>query len=222
MARRKLLMLALGLVATGLIGVVGVNLYVKARGGARIVASSQAPRAEAALILGAFVHEDGQVSGILRDRLMQGLQLYRQGLVPKLLVSGDHGRPEYDEVNAMRIFLEERGVAPEDIFMDHAGFDTYDSMARARDVFAVKSVLVVTQDFHLSRAVYIARALGLEAHGVSSDLSRYPSEPYLRTREVAARVKAFLEVNTKRKPVYLGEVIPISGDGRETHDQVRP
>lgn len=222
MARRKLLMLALGLVATGLIGVVGVNLYVKARGGARIVASSQAPRAEAALILGAFVHEDGQVSGILRDRLMQGLQLYRQGLVPKLLVSGDHGRPEYDEVNAMRIFLEERGVAPEDIFMDHAGFDTYDSMARARDVFAVKSVLVVTQDFHLSRAVYIARALGLEAHGVSSDLSRYPSEPYLRTREVAARVKAFLEVNTKRKPVYLGEVIPISGDGRATHDRVRP
>ena len=222
MARRKLLMLALGLVATGLIGVVGVNLYVKARGGARIVASSQAPRAEAALILGAFVHEDGQVSGILRDRLMQGLQLYRQGLVPKLLVSGDHGRPEYDEVNAMRIFLEERGVAPEDIFMDHAGFDTYDSMARARDVFAVKSVLVVTQDFHLSRAVYIARALGLEAHGVSSDLSRFPSEPYLRTREVAARVKAFLEVNTKRKPVYLGEVIPISGDGRATHDQVRP
>ena len=121
----------------------------------------------------------------------------------------------------MRRFLEERGVPPEDIFMDHAGFDTYDSMIRARDIFQVKDVVVVTQTFHLGRAVYMGRALGLDCHGVPSDLANYPSLDYLKKREWAARIKAFLEINLRRSPKYGGDTHPISGDGTSTHDQER-
>ena len=203
----------------GALTFVGINLRVAQVGKKAIVKPDQAPQAQAILVLGAYVYEGGDVSGILRDRLLAGLELYRQGLAPKILVSGDHGQDDYDEVNAMRKFLEQRGVPSEDIFMDHAGFDTYDSMIRARDVFEVKSVVVVTQEFHLVRALYIARSLGLEASGVCSDLSRYPSEGYLRQRELLARIKAFLEVNVERQPVYGGTPIPITGDGRLTHDE---
>lgn len=119
----------------------------------------------------------------------------------------------------MRRYLEAKGVPASHIFMDHAGFDTYDSMYRARAVFQVRTALVVTQGFHLPRALYIARRLGLEAHGVVADRFAYHNALYYETREAAARVKAFGEVLLRRKPVFLGPVIPITGDGRETHDQ---
>ncbi len=214
----------LALLATlglGLVTFVGVNVHVHRVGRAAIVSPDKTPEAQAILVLGAYVYEGGAVSGVLRDRLLMGLQLYQQGVAPKIIVSGDHGQRDYDEVNAMREFLEQRGVPPEDVFLDHAGFDTYDSMIRARDVFLVDSLVVVTQEFHLIRALYIARSLGLNAVGVASDLSVYPSESYLRKRELLARIKAFLEVNLERQPVYGGAPIPIRGDGRQTHDESR-
>ena len=195
-----------------------LNLWVYCRGRAKIVAAEEVATAEAILVLGAQVYESGQVSPILRDRLSMGLQLYQLGVAPKLLVSGDHGREDYDEVNAMRRFLEKKGVPARDIFMDHAGFDTYDSMIRARDVFQVKKVVVVTQYFHLVRALYIARALRLECQGVSSDLSRYSAQTYFQGRELLARIKAFLEVTFGRSPKFGGEPHPITGDGTSTHD----
>ncbi|MCA9775582.1 MAG: YdcF family protein [Candidatus Eremiobacteraeota bacterium] len=198
---------------------IGINLWVRSKGRAGLTTEENVGQADAILVLGAYTYESGFVSPILRDRLVKALELYEKGVAPKFLVSGDHGRDDYDEVNAMRRFLEDKGVPPEDIFMDHAGFDTYDSMIRARDVFEAKKVVVVTQTFHLIRAVYIARALGLEAEGVPSDLSRYPSLSYLEKRELLARVKAFLEVNTRRAPKYGGKPHPISGDGTSTHDQ---
>lgn len=210
----------MGLTTTFILGVlvfIGINTFVYSRGKSGLIESSSAKKAEAILVLGAYTYQD-MVSPILRDRLLRGLELYQQGLAPKILVSGDHGRDDYDEVNAMRLFLQERGVPPEDIFMDHAGFSTYDSMIRARDIFQVKKLLVVTQEFHLVRAIYIARSLGLQAEGVTSDLSTYPALGSLQRRELLARIKAFGEVTINRSPTYGGTPHPITGDGTSTHD----
>jgi SanA protein len=195
-----------------------VNLWVLLLGRRQIVEPQDAEPAEAALILGAAVFHDGTLSDVLADRLEAGLALYRAGKVRKLLLSGDHGRAGYDEVNAMRRRLEAAGVPPEDIFLDHAGFNTYDSMYRARDVFAAGKIIVVTQQFHLPRALYIAGGLGLSAQGVAADRRAYRGAAWYEVRECAARVKAFACVLFGLKPKFLGPVIPLSGDGRATRD----
>lgn len=206
----------------GIAGIIAINLYIIRS--ARHVMYEQGqsiPSAHTALILGAKVYSDGWLSHVLEDRVLTGLELYREGNVQKLLLSGDHGQKDYDEVNAMRAYLLERGVPAEDIFMDHAGFNTYASMYRARDVFQVHEVIVVTQRFHLPRAVYIAQKLGLEAVGLAADRRTYMQSSQVKSelREVLARVKAFLDVHVWRaKPKYLGKVIPITGDGRNTLD----
>jgi SanA protein len=179
------------------------------------------PARPVAIVLGALVHSDGTPSGMLEDRLQTALELYRAGRVKKIIVSGDHGRTAYDEVNVMRRWLQDRRVAPQDIFMDHAGFDTYNTMARARQVFGVDSAIVVTQDFHLPRAVYLARAAGIDAVGLKADRFDYPNMWYHAVRESAARVKAFAEVQLRLPPHYLGPQIPITGDGRATWDEAK-
>lgn len=206
-----------GLVGLLLLLVINALVYLPGRG--RIVPLDQADPAEAAVVLGALVFSDGTVSMMVEDRLETALALYRAGKVKKILVSGDHGRVEYDEVNTMRRYLEAKGVPSEDIFMDHAGFDTYDSMYRTRAVFAASQVIVVTQRFHLPRALWIAQRLGLKAQGVAADRHQYFSEDYYELREAAARIKAFGEVLVRREPTFLGPVIPIDSDGRQTHDQ---
>jgi len=216
---KKLLLgiLLCGLAAVAIVG--GVNALVYYAGRHLVVSVPEAKPAQAAIVLGALVFADGRVSDMVTDRLETALDLYRNQKVNKILITGDHGRVEYDEVNTMRRYLEQKGVPTADIFMDHAGFDTYNSMYRARDVFSVHSAVVVTQRFHLPRALYIADRLGLEAQGVVADRWVYANARYYEVRELAARVKAFAEVLTHRRPVYLGPVIPISGDGRLTHDQ---
>jgi vancomycin permeability regulator SanA len=136
-------------------------------------------------------------------------------------VSGDHGRKDYDEVNTMKSFLMEKGVPSEDIFMDHAGFSTYESLYRARDIFQVKKVIITSQEYHLMRAVFIARELGLEAYGVAADKHIYHGAMMKsELREIAARNKDFLTAKIfKPLPKYLGEVIPVTGDGRATDDK---
>lgn len=134
-------------------------------------------------------------------------------------MTGDHGRTNYDEVNAMKNYAIRHGIESGDVFMDHAGFSTYESMYRARDVFRVKRLVVVTQGYHLYRALYNARAMGMEAYGVSSDLRHYARQSYFDFREYMARVKDFLWNIFKPQPTYLGEAIPISGDGDVTNDK---
>lgn len=177
------------------------------------------PKADVALVLGALVHKNGRVSDILADRLDVGIELYKEGKVKKVLLSGDHGRKNYDEVNAMKKYVLEAGIDEKDVFMDHAGFSTYESIYRARDVFEVKSMIVVTQEYHLPRAVYIGRQLGIEAYGVPSDKHFYPKLMMYKIRESIARCKDFVYVNIlKKKPTFLGEKINILGDGRRTND----
>lgn len=217
--RRLLLFLAVVVAGMALIFLVNAIVYLKGRAG--IALAEKVRPAQAVIVLGALVFADGGVSDMVADRLETALTLYRDGRAARILITGDHGQVEYDEVNTMRRYLEQKGVPPQDIFMDHAGFDTYDSMYRARDVFLVRSAIVVTQRFHLPRAVYIARSLGLEAQGVAADRHVYQDARYYELREMAARIKAFAEVLLRRKPVFLGPAIPITGDGRQTHDDPR-
>ncbi|MFZ6015581.1 MAG: SanA/YdcF family protein [Patescibacteria group bacterium] len=194
------------------------NLWVYLVSRNSIVTLAEAKPADAIIIPGAYVRPNGELSWILKDRLDTGLSLYNQNAAPKIIVTGDHGQKNYNEVQAMKDYLQNHGVPAEDIFMDHAGSDTYDSLYRARDVFLVKSVIIVTQNFHLPRAVYIAKRLGLKTQGVEARLY-YPWWYVNTIRDSLARVKAYIDVEIiKSKPRFLGEVIPISGDGRSTQD----
>jgi vancomycin permeability regulator SanA len=214
---RRRLMFAAALVA---LAVAACNTVVLARGAplADDRDRGEAP-SDCALVLGAGVHADGSVSAVLEDRLETGLALYRDRRVARILVSGDHGTDGYDEVNAMRRWLEARGVPPGDVFLDHAGFDTYSSMWRARDVFRVRRMIVVTQRFHLPRALFIARSLGLEASGAPADRRPYRGAVYHELREVLSRTRAVIDVTTRRVPRHAGAEIAIAGDGRATRDR---
>lgn len=198
-----------------------VDRHVKQVGAEYIYSAQEVPQADTVLVLGAYVYPDGTLSYMLRDRVNVGYELYGLGKAPKIIVSGDHGRTDYDEVNTMKDFLKSQGVAGKDIFMDHAGFSTYESLYRARDIFQVKKVIIVTQEYHLLRAVFIARELGLEAYGVPSDEHNYGQVMAVyEGREMMARNKDFWLVKViKPHPTFLGEVIPVFGDGGDTDDK---
>ena len=172
--------------------------------------------ADCILVLGCQVRNNGVPSAMLEDRLRRSVELYDLGAAPKLLMSGDHGRENYDEVGAMRQYAMDNGVPSENIFMDHAGFSTYESMYRARDVFQAKKIIIVTQQYHLYRSIYAAEALGLEAYGVACDYRQYSGQLKRDVREVLARAKDVATGIFQPKPTYLGEAIPIWGDGNLT------
>ncbi len=170
------------------------------------------------LVLGARVYEDGSLSAVLEDRMAVGVQLYQAGAGKKLLLSGDHGQRRYDEVGSMKAYAQNAGVPDDDIFLDHAGFSTYESAVRAAKVFGVKRCVVVTQSFHLTRAVTLLRAQGIEAYGVPSDLRPYKNHYYNEIRELGARVKDLFYMIFRPAPTYLGEPIDIGGSGAVTFD----
>jgi SanA protein len=178
----------------------------------------EVPTCYTAIVLGAKVYSKGIPSDFLQDRLDVAIDLYKHKKVTRLLLSGDHGQTTYDEVNSMKDYLIDHGIPTEDIFLDHAGFDTYNSMVRALKIFQIKEAIIVTQEFHLPRAVYIARSKGLEAYGVAADKRRYATLDNLRFRELLAKVKAFAEVSLNRQPRYLGPPIPITGDSKLSYD----
>ncbi|MBV1820623.1 SanA/YdcF family protein [Clostridium cochlearium] len=208
----------IALIGTG--AIFFIDYKVKSEGKKYIVNPKDVPEAEAILVLGAYVKPNGKLCDMLEDRVNVGIDLYKNNKAKKLLFSGDHGQVDYDEVNAMKKVAENEGVKKEDIFLDHAGFSTYESMYRAKEVFKAKKIIIVTQEYHLMRAVYIARQLGLDAYGVNSDPRNYWGITKYKTREIAARVKDFLNINIiKPEPKYLGEAIPVSGNGTVTHDK---
>lgn len=175
--------------------------------------------ADCALVLGANVYSSGRLSPMLYDRVYTGVSLYSDGVVDRLVMSGDHGTSEYDEVNAMKGAAVELGVPADAIFMDHAGFSTYESVYRAKAVFGAEKVVFVTQKYHLYRSIFIARHFGIEAWGVSADLRDYRNDLYNNLRESAARCKDFLLTVFRPQPTYLGEPIDLRGSGKQTDDQ---
>jgi len=204
---------------TGTAVVFGLSSYIKKETAEKIITAEEATDADCILVLGCGVREDGSPSLMLRDRLEKGIELYEAGTAPKLLMSGDHGRKDYDEVNLMKSYAMGKGVPSEDIFMDHAGFSTYDSMYRARDIFCAEKVIVVSQEYHLYRALYLAEKLGLEAYGVPAQDVNYRGQAYRDFREMLARAKDFCTAVIQPEPKYLGEKIPVSGNGDLTNDK---
>lgn len=198
----------------------GISAFVCASVRDRILTPDDAASlsADAILVLGARVWDNGNPSGILEDRLITGILAYEAGASNRLLMSGDHGQDEYDEVNVMKNYAMAQGIPSENIFMDHAGFSTYESLYRARDIFQVKTVIIVTQQYHLYRALYDAERMGLVAYGIPADLGTYAGMPYFEAREILARVKDFFYTLLMPQPTYLGSAIPISGDGDLTND----
>ena len=169
---KKIVLVILCLLLLAGVFVLSVNAYVVGSVKENIISQELAAELEdvdCIIVLGCLVRNNGELSDMLADRMKQGIELYALGVSSKILVSGDHGRVEYDEVNAMKQYAIDSGIPSEDIFMDHAGFSTYDSIYRAKEIFGADKIVIVTQEYHLYRALYIAEALGVEAYGVSAD-----------------------------------------------------
>lgn len=215
---KKLTAAVLAIAAICAVLVFGIDFYVKQRAKPYILTPEEAGEGyDCVLVLGCGVWGDTP-SHMLEDRLLEGISLCQSGASKKLLMSGDHGRKGYDEVNVMKKFAVDRGIPSEDVFMDHAGFSTYESMYRAKEIFKAEKILIVTQDYHLYRAIYDARALGLEAYGVASNPRSYGGQLYRDIREILARNKDFIYSIIKPEPTYLGEAIPVQGNGNLTND----
>ena len=192
--------------------IVNVLFIMSSTSSYRYAHIEELPHAQAAVVLGALIMPDGTLSPVLQDRVDMAVRLYKAGIVGNILVTGDNSSLAYNEVNPVRLYLLAQDIPDKDIFLDHAGFNTYSSMYRARDIFLTKKIIVVSQSFHVPRAVYIARALGIEAYGIDADQGYYLMKNY--AREVVADLKATFDLIIKTQPKYLGEEIPITGDGR--------
>lgn len=219
---RKLVRILLVLAMAGCLVLFLVNLYIIRKEDSYIVTADEAKAlqdVDCIMVLGCGVRPDGSPSGMLSDRLDEGIGLFKDGVSDRLLMSGDHGKINYDEVNLMKQFAIDQGVPSENIFMDHAGFSTYESMYRARDIFQVKKIVIVTQKYHMYRALYVAQAMGMEAYGVPSDPRSYGGQKMRDLRELLARPKDMLYTLVMPRPTYLGDAIPVSGDGNVTNDK---
>lgn len=210
-------------VALVVVGVpLGINAWVCAstrpafESQAQAAANADAFEADAIVVLGAGINWDGSPSAVLKDRLDVADNLYNAGVAPKIIMSGDNSDSSYNEVMAMAKYAKANGIPAEDIFCDHAGLSTYDSMYRLKNVFNVQRCVIVTQEYHLYRAVYDARGFGIDARGVASDLSDYSNKDSYEQREFFARIKDFLGIITKMEPQTKSEPVSLNQSGTVT------
>jgi vancomycin permeability regulator SanA len=203
---RRLLLAGVLAVVLGSFTVAGGELWVQGSSRGHVYAEADVPAAPVALVLGAEVYPGGTPSPFLAARLDIARRLYDEGKVKAILVSGDHRYWDYDEPGAMQVYLVARGVPAKQVALDHAGFDTYDSCARAKRVFGVREAIVITQTYHVDRAVALCRSLGVDADGVGDDSVRIYTEPWRNSvlRERGAVLKAVADVVSGRDPVFLG------------------
>ena len=218
---KKTVIIIVSAILLGLSLILGINAYIIRSSKDNILSPEEAATqdADCILVLGAGVWGNSIPSYLLEDRLLQGITLFNSGASDRLLMSGDHGREGYDEVNVMKQFAIRKGIPSENIFMDHAGFSTYESLYRVRDVFGAKRIIIVTQKYHMYRALFVAEKLGLDAYGVTSDQRQFSGQTFREAREILARVKDFFYVIITPEPTYLGEKIPLSGSGDLTNDR---
>lgn len=220
----KVLLISLSVILIGIIACAFMINCVDEKGVKNIISFEEISdnEVDAIIVLGAGVKEDGSPCQMLEDRLKTAIAIYNKlDKKCKILLSGDHGQDNYNEVKTMKKYiLDNLSISESDIFMDHAGFSTYDTMYRAKDIFEVNKAIVITNEYHLPRALYLAQKKNIEALGVASDLREYSGIDYYKFRERFSQIKAFLMSNiTKSKPKFLGEKIPISSsDGRITED----
>ncbi len=210
-----LVLVIMALAICGIVGIVaGVNAYVIGKGDDTMITSEESEMLQDVdhiIVLGCYVKEDGTPGNILADRLKTSVKLYKNGVAPKIIMSGDHSSETYNEVAAMKRYAVEAGVPSENIFMDHAGFSTYETMFRAKEVFGAKKVVIVTQEYHLYRSVFIAEKLGMEAYGVASEFK------IDQNREILARCKDFMTTIIKPRPSNLGSAYSVKTNGNLTN-----
>ena len=199
-----------------------INIYIKYNSYKQIIKNEDETinNIDCLLVLGAGIINNERPTLMLKDRLDKSIELYKKGLAHKIIMSGDHGKINHNEVGIMKKYAIERGVPSEDIFMDHAGFCTYDSIYRAKEIFGAKKIIIVTQKYHLYRAIYISNVLELEAYGIKSDARIYAKMPYHILREILARCKNFFKCKLKSEPKYLGEKISLNQSGDVTNDLI--
>ena len=217
---KRLLFIFFALLLFGFLVLIGLNLYIRGQTQGYIVSVDEAKSlsdVDCILVLGCAVRGETP-SLMLKDRLDRSVELFHEGVSSKLLMSGDHRGPDYDEVNVMKAYAVNQGVPPELVFMDHAGFSTYDSVYRALHVFGVKRMVIVSQEYHLYRALYIAHSLGIDAYGVCAADISYRGDFYREAREMVARVKDCVLCLFKPTSEYLDDFTPISGNGHITDD----
>jgi SanA protein len=216
-------MVAIGGAALLVLSIAAANAYVLLEGEDSTTVIADVPKTEVAIVPGALVQPNGKMSGMLGDRVEQAARLWHAGKVEKILVSGDHGSWKYDEPDTMRKALVNRGVPPRDVFEDHAGFNTWQTMVRARNIFGVRKAVMITQGFHMPRALFLAGEAGIDATGLTSDLHRYGYQGTKSdVREVLSRVKAIADV-TLDTSAMAGPKIPIATtDGRESWGPAPP
>lgn len=206
------------ILATILVGATNAAVIISSESKIVSAETAQSQDAQCILVLGASVLPSGMPSGILQDRLDRAIELYHAGAAPKLIMSGDNGTDSYNEVLAMKEYAVSKGVPAEDIFCDHAGFSTYESMYRAQSIFGVERMIVVTQTYHLYRALYAANGLGIDAVGVSSDQHSYEDQFWFDVREIPARSKDFVQTLFKAPFAYDGEYISLGQSGDITEE----
>ncbi len=213
-----LIRLLITLVVIAVIVVVGTNIYVWQRTKDQVISLSEAKdkNAQVIMVLGAGVNPNGSPSPMLTHRLQTALNLYQAGAAKKILITGDHGQIQYDEIKAMRQWLLTHGVSARVIYADHAGFSTYDSAYRAEAIFSVQRAIVVTQPYHLPRALYDCQSRGIEVWGVGAAGNAYSGQTARNLREYLARTKDVAWVVSGQKPTYLGPKISLDGPASAT------
>ena len=229
---KKLMKLMIKIVVLMAVVAIGINIYVIKSAEEQIAATFdsysdtlqqaeldrlKALDADCIMVLGASVYPDGTPSPMLKDRLDAGIQLYHAKVADKLLLTGDDGQKEYNEVSVMHDYAIDNGVREEDIFLDHAGFSTYESIYRAQDIFECQSMVIVTQEYHLYRSIYGGKRKGIKSLGVAANQDQYKAQGFREIREIVARNKDFVMWVFKPNPTFLGDIIPIDGDGISTH-----
>lgn len=203
---------------SGFILIFLINFWVIASTNDQIISLNDVNDSDCVLVLGAGVWQNNQPSPMLKDRLDRSVDLFDKGAAPYLVMSGDHGQENYDEVNVMKDYAIAAGIDSNLIYMDHAGFSTYESLYRLKYVFKAERVIIVTQKYHLYRALYIANALGLDAVGVSAQEINYSGQSVRDLREILARTKDFFSAVFFPVPSIMGDPIPLGSGGDLTND----
>lgn len=209
------------LVIAGVVAVAGINIFVLATTAGRILSVEEAGKKDdidCIIILGAGVRADGTPSLMLKDRLEKTIELFNSGVSKTIIVSGDHRTNDYDEVNTMKNYLIDAGIPSECIFMDHCGLSTYESMYRAKNIFDVENAIIVTQKYHMYRAIFVAKSFDIDAYGVCAKEVSYSGQTKRSIREVLARIKDVGYCITKPEATVTGDKISLKESGDITND----
>ena len=220
-AFKKIIIIFVWILIFSLLVVLGLNTYVCASAKSNMYEFNDfaEKKSDCIMVLGCGV-SGSEPSPMLKDRLDTAIELYKMGAAPKILMSGDHGGEYYNEVGVMKLYAIKKGVPSEDIFMDHAGFSTYESLYRAKELFGIKKLVAVTQRYHLYRTVYLGKSLNINISGVSTANYNYGGMLHREIREILARDKdLFTAILNPEPKMPLGNKISIEGDGNITNDE---